>query len=57
MEDRSNKALNVAIEEHIKTWDGTIHGQCIKNMYENGDSYAHICEAANIDIAEYEDES
>lgn len=56
MGDRSNAALNEAIEEHIRTWDGTIHGQCIKNMYENGDSYEHICEAANIDIEDYEDD-
>lgn len=56
MGDRSNAALNEAIEEHIRIWDGTIHGSCIKNMYENGDSYDHICEAANIDIEDYEDD-
>lgn len=56
MADRSNARLNEAIEQHIAQWDGTIHGQCIKNMYENGDSYDHICEAANIDIKDYEDD-
>mgnify|MGYP007046437557 CR=1 FL=1 len=32
MADRSNKALNEAIERMIQIWDGTIHGQTIKNM-------------------------
>lgn len=52
MADRSNKALNEAIERMIQIWDGTIHGQTIKNMYENGTDYESICDVAEID---YED--
>jgi hypothetical protein len=52
MSDRSNHRLNVEIERQIDMLDGTIHGQTIKNMYENGSDYENICEAANID---YED--
>lgn len=51
-EYRSNKALNEAIERMIQIWDGTIHGQTIKNMYENGTDYESICDVAGID---YED--
>lgn len=29
---------------------------CIKNMWENGADYESICEAANIDIEDYEDD-
>ena len=54
--ERSNARLNEAIEEFIRIWDGTITGQCVKNMWENGDSYEHICEAANIDIEDYEED-
>ena len=36
MSDRSNHRLNVLIEDHIRQWDGTVHGQSVKNMYENG---------------------
>lgn len=50
MADRSNARLNEAIEQHIAQWDGTVHGFCIKNMWENGADYESICEAANIDI-------
>lgn len=56
MADRGNRRLNEAIEEHIRMWDGTIHGYCIKNMYENGSDYESICEAADIDIEDYEEE-
>ena len=34
MADRSNQRLNEAIENMIRMWDGTIHGQTIRNMYE-----------------------
>lgn len=54
--DRSNTRLNEAIEQHIAQWDGTVHGFCIKNMWENGADYESICEAANIDIEDYEDD-
>lgn len=56
MADRSNLRLNEAIEEHIAQWDGTIHGCRIKNMWENGAEYESICEAANIDICDYEND-
>lgn len=39
MADRSNQRLNEAIENMIRMWDGTIHGQTIRNMYENGSDY------------------
>ena len=54
--DRSNEALNQVIEEYIDTWCGTAIGAGVKNMYENGDSYEHICEAMEIDIEDYEEE-
>lgn len=54
MVDRSNHRLNEEIEDYIRQWDGTIHGQCIKNMYENDTSYEGICEAMNIDYEDYE---
>ena len=55
MSDRSNHRLNVEIERHIDMWDGTIHGQTIKNMYENGSGYESICEAMGIDYEDYEE--
>ena len=39
-----------------KSRDGTVHGQVIKNMYENGSDYESICEAASIDYEDYEEE-
>lgn len=56
MTDRSNERLNDAIQEHISRWNGTVHGYCIKNMWENGADYESICEAANIDIEDYLDD-
>ena len=56
MADRSNHKLNVEIERLIDAWDGTIHGQTIKNMYENGSGYESICEVADIDYKDYEEE-
>ena len=55
MADRSNHRLNVAIERHIEQWDGTVHGQAVKNMYENGSGYESICEMAGIDYEDYEE--
>lgn len=52
---RGNHRLNVEIENKIRMWDGTIHGQTIKNMYENGSDYESICEVADIDIEDYEE--
>lgn len=56
MSDRRNHRMNVEIERHIDMWDGTIHGQTIKNMYENGSDYESICEAANIDYEDYRED-
>ncbi len=56
MVDRSNHRLNEAIENMIRMWDGTIHGQTIRNMYENGSGYESICEMAHIDYGEYEED-
>ena len=53
---RDNERLNAEIEEYIAIWDGTAIGAGVKNMYENGDSYEHICEAMGIDIEDYEEE-
>lgn len=51
--DRSNKALNEAIERMICIWDGTVHGQTIKNMYENDTDYESVCDVAGIDYEDY----
>lgn len=56
MADRGNHRLNAEIERHINQWYSTVHGQVIKNMYENGSDYESICEAANIDYEDYEEE-
>ena len=56
MADRSNRRLNFEIRRQIELWKGTVHGQVIKKMFENGSSYEAICEAANIEYADYEEE-
>ena len=56
MADRSNQRLNEAIENMIRMWDGTIHGQTIRNMYENGSDNESICEIAGIEYEDYEEE-
>ncbi len=56
MADRSNQRLNEAIEDMIRMWDGTIHGQTIRNMYENDSDYESICEIAGIEYEDYEEE-
>ena len=53
--DRNNGPLNKYIENVIEQWDGTIYGQCIKNMYENGTDYQSICEYMNVEYEEWED--
>ena len=53
--DRSNHRLNTEIERFIDAWDGTAIGQEVKNMYENGTSYEHICERMEIDYEDYAD--
>lgn len=57
MADRSNYRLNAEIERQIDVWDGTIHGQSIKNMYENGSSYESICEMMQVDYEDYVEEA
>lgn len=54
--ERGNQRLNCEIEKFIDTWAGTAIGACVKNMYENGDSYEHICDAMEIDYEDYEEE-
>ena len=56
MADRSNARLNEEIESKIRQWDGTIFGSSLENMYENGTSYEGICEYADIDYKDYEEE-
>lgn len=56
MADRSNERLNDFLERKIAQWDGTVYGACLKNMYENGSSYAGICEYAGIDYEDYEED-
>lgn len=55
MEDRGNHRLNVVIERFIDAYDGTAIGQEVKNMYENGTSYEHICERLDIDFEDYDE--
>lgn len=56
MADRSNHRLNAEIEKQISMWYGTIHGQTLKRMYDNGCDYSDICEVANIDYEDFEEE-
>ena len=51
--DRDNSRLNAEIERFIDEWDGTVIGQDVKNMYENGSNYEGICEKMEIDYALY----
>ncbi|GFI48316.1 hypothetical protein IMSAGC019_03643 [Lachnospiraceae bacterium] len=53
---RGNQRLNAEIERQIAAWDGTVHGQAIKNMYENGSEYESICELMGLDYEDYEEE-
>ena len=55
MANRGNSRLDQEIQRQISTWRGTVHGQTLKNMYDNGASYESICEAAGIDYEEYEE--
>lgn len=56
MADRSNHRLNEEIESHIRQWDGTIHGESVKNMYENGCSYESICGYMGLDYEDWKEE-
>lgn len=53
---RDNFRLNETIEQFIDMWDGTILGYEIKNMYENGTDYESICERADIDYMDFDEE-
>lgn len=55
-ENRTNHSLNDEIERLISAWDGTVFGQSIRNMYENGSDYESICEIAGIEYEDYEEE-
>lgn len=55
-ENRTNRRLNDEIERLISAWDGTVFGQSIRNMYENGSDYESICEIAGIEYEDYEEE-
>lgn len=52
--ERNNEYLNMEIERFIEQWDGTILGQEVKNMYENGTVYEHICLKIGLDYEDYE---
>ena len=54
--NRNNHALNAYIESFINQYDGTAIGADVKNMYENGTDYEHICDYLGIDIADYEED-
>lgn len=56
MQGVRNSRLDEAIERMIRIWDGTIHGQTIKNMYENGTDYESICDVAEIDYEDYRED-
>ena len=56
MADRSNARLNNEIWSYIRQWEGTIRGQCIRNMWENGTCYESICEEIGININDYEED-
>lgn len=53
--ERNNYFLNMVIERFIEQWDGTILGKEVKNMYENGTDYEHICLKIGLDYEDYED--
>ena len=40
----------------IEQYDGTVIGQSLKNMIDKGTNYKYICEYADIEMEETEDE-
>lgn len=54
--DRTNHRLNAEIERFIEAYDGTAIGHDVKNMYENGTSYEHICDRMGVDYNDYKEE-
>lgn len=56
MNNRSNHRLNVVIERFIEAYDGTAIGQDVRNMYEKGTSYEHICDRMGVDYADYDED-
>ena len=55
LEIRDNHRLNDQIERFIEAYDGTIVGQEVRNMYENGTSYESICDRMGIDVEDFID--
>ena len=53
--NRDNTILNNAIKEHIKIWNGTVHGQLIKTAWEKGAEYEQICKICGMDYNNYKD--
>ena len=47
--------MNDQIERFIEAYDGTIVGQEVRNMYENGTSYESICDRMGIDVEDFID--
>lgn len=54
--DRNNYRLNELIQRYIESYDGTVTGQDIQNMYENSSSYESICDRIGICYEDYEEE-
>lgn len=54
--DRTNHRLNVIIERFIEAYDGTAVGQDVRNMFENGTDYDHICDRIDVDYDEYRED-
>ena len=52
---RDNHRLNDQIERFIEAYAGTIVGQEVRNMYENGTSYESICDHMGIDVEDFID--
>ena len=55
LEIRENHRLNDQIERFIEAYDGTIIGQEVRNMYENGTSYESICDRMGMDVEDFID--
>lgn len=56
MADRSNRKLNLIIEEQIEAWRGTPTGVILRKAYRGETSYEGLCEIAGLDPEEYTEE-
>ena len=56
MANRGNSRLDQEIQRQISIWRGTVNGQALKNMYDNGADYESICEVSGINYEEYAEE-